>query len=177
MTDGQRLRQFVENQSKSIKRIYTDLGLSKQGFYNYFDSIEMEPETKNRIEQYFGTRIFEVNIDQSGKNVLQGHFKAQGEGHTDDTRISGLIESNRMMAAAMLADAENRERLTRSNEELTAMVKRSVGDQSKTLAAFESRLQAFLAALSLVASGKRYKSEVEASAALSKLVYDGPSHK
>ena len=110
-------------------------------------------------------------LEKVQKNAPVSDFKPiYGHEHSGAS-ITNLTESNRILASAILRDAENRASLIKQNEELLLMVRQSESVQPKILEAFESRLSAFLAALSLVASGKRWKSATEAGAALHKFVY------
>lgn len=58
MKDGERLRQFIENQPKSKISIARDLNISKQTLFQYFKSKELSKEVKDRFEQYFGKKVF-----------------------------------------------------------------------------------------------------------------------
>jgi len=168
MTDGRRLRQFVENQNRSVKSIYTALGLSKQGWYNYYETDRMEQHTKDRIEEYFGTAIFgeTVNIDPVQKDAPVSDFKANTGASVSDASIRGLIRTNEKLAAAALGDVENRKLLIRQNEELLSMVKQSGNDQSESLEVFGATLATLREfVLELCMKSKTYRSREEARAA------------
>jgi len=109
-------------------------------------------------------------VPRETENAPESDFKPQ-QGHDSamDT-IRNLAEGNRKIADANAS-------LARSNEELTLMVKQSVNVRSGNHEAFQSKFLAALEFLAEVAAGKRYKSVDEASAALSKIVFDGPAQK
>lgn len=58
MTDGETLRQFIDSQHKTKKSIYTALSISKQSFFQYFQSQVLSDDVKQRFEDYFGKKIF-----------------------------------------------------------------------------------------------------------------------
>lgn len=132
-------------------------------------------EDSGKLQNWY--ELYKKPSEKVPKDAPEKRFKADPGAEVSTGQIAGLIESNRMMAAAMLADAENRSRLTKSNEQLTIMVKQFENGQQEIPEAFQSKLAGVLVFLSEVAAGKRYKSEVEASAILSKLFYDGPGKK
>lgn len=63
MRDGDRLKNFIDNQPKSKISIAKDLNISKQSLFQYFKSKELSNEVKSRFEEYFGKQIFEVSTD------------------------------------------------------------------------------------------------------------------
>jgi AcrR family transcriptional regulator len=68
MTDGERLKYFIDNQSKSKIAIANDLGVSKQTLYQYFRSKQLSDDIKERFEIYFGKEIFTKEaIEEIGK--------------------------------------------------------------------------------------------------------------
>lgn len=58
MSEGQTLKNFIDNQKLTKVKIAKDLGISKQTLFQYFKSQYLEPETKKRFEDYFGVSIF-----------------------------------------------------------------------------------------------------------------------
>lgn len=82
MTDGEILKLFIDNQSKSKISIAKELKISKQTLFSYFKSINLENETKKKFEDYFGEVIF------TGKYYLQGgHRVATTIKHIEDKDI------------------------------------------------------------------------------------------
>jgi transcriptional regulator with XRE-family HTH domain len=87
--------------------------------------------------------------------------------HTQ-TDLSKLIESNRMMAEAMLRDARNRESLVRSNEDLSKKVT-TANDQSEIVQDLNECIYAILEVLAELGTGKIWKDLDEADEALNRI--------
>lgn len=64
MTDGQQLKRFIDNQSRSKISIAKALGISRQALFQYFQSKTLNEETKKRFEKYFDKTIFTDNINE-----------------------------------------------------------------------------------------------------------------
>ncbi|MDA3614675.1 LexA family transcriptional regulator [Polluticaenibacter yanchengensis] len=60
VTDGDILRQFIDNQRKTKKEIAEDLGISRRQLYQYFDSVRINKENRQRFSEYFQFDIFEA---------------------------------------------------------------------------------------------------------------------
>lgn len=73
--EGDQLRQFIDNQHRTKKSIYTDLGMSKQNLFGLFKSQVLEPETKKKFEDYFNQKIF-VDSGQVKVKVSDGKATA-----------------------------------------------------------------------------------------------------
>jgi hypothetical protein len=58
MSEGEILKQFIDNQAKSKISIARDLKITKQSLFQYFKSKLLAPETKAKLENYFGKEIF-----------------------------------------------------------------------------------------------------------------------
>ena len=168
MTDGQRLRQFVENQSRSVKRIYTDLGLSKQGWYNYYDTDRMEQHTKKRIEEYFGKSIFGelVNIDPVQKDAPVSDFKADYGQDFSERVIADLAASNKAYGlaeqdrahAAVIREQNNRDMLALLTKQSEAISKEVGQFVNETVGNFQA-LRAAISALQGVVIAQLPKAE------------------
>jgi hypothetical protein len=77
MSEGEKLRTFIDNQSKTKISIAKGLGMTKQNLFGLFKSRELEPETKKKFEDYFGKKIFaeegkgKVNVSRETNNAVQ----------------------------------------------------------------------------------------------------------
>lgn len=58
MTDGETLKQFIDNQKQTKISVAQDLKISKQTLFQYFQSQQLEVSTKKKFEDYFGKKIF-----------------------------------------------------------------------------------------------------------------------
>jgi hypothetical protein len=82
MTDGEVLRHFIDNQHRTKKSIYTDLGISKQSLFQYFQTHTLTDEVKKRFEDYFGKEIFTAE----SKAKVSTDRPAQSGGIDDESR-------------------------------------------------------------------------------------------
>lgn len=74
MTDGETLKQFIDNQPKSKISIAQQLGISKQTLFQYFKSQTLESETKAKFEKLFSKPIF---TERKRTEVNHNHFPLQ----------------------------------------------------------------------------------------------------
>ena len=111
------------------------------------------------------------DVPRETKNAPVSDFKAiQGEGLLE-TSIQNLTESNRVLASAILADAENRAMLIKQNEELLTMVKRSVNVQREKTVSDLSKVSEFLELIADIGTGKKvWHSKSEGLTKLNKFV-------
>lgn len=58
MFEGEVLKAFIENQRASKVKIANDLGMTRSNLYQIFASQKLSPETKQKFENYFKTKIF-----------------------------------------------------------------------------------------------------------------------
>jgi hypothetical protein len=83
MTDGEILKNFIDNQPKSKISIANDLGVSKQSLYSYFKTRDFTPETKKRLEEYFGKVIFTGKVAEQGSIQVNTSIKSTGDPEVD----------------------------------------------------------------------------------------------
>lgn len=75
MREGEQLRNFIDNQSKTKISIAKGLGITKQTLFQYFKSSTLDDQTKSRLEKYFGKKIFvPVEENASTDNDKKGQY-------------------------------------------------------------------------------------------------------
>lgn len=62
MTQGDILRNFIDNQKVSKKEIAEGLGMSRRNLYQLFESNVLEPSTIKKIEDYFGQVVISQGL-------------------------------------------------------------------------------------------------------------------
>lgn len=170
MKEGERLKEFIENQPKSKISIARDLNISKQTLFQYFKSKELTGEIKDRFEGYFGKKIFgtvSMTTDQQQERPQQE--RPQEESITMQT-ILKLAASNQTLSDANKKLADAHFLLAEGNRELVRMATVNAPPQNEQ--AVNAMRSAFLELLGQVGSGKRFHSPDELKTVYNKLVSD-----
>lgn len=58
ISDGELLREYIESEGLNRSKVAEELGVSRQGLYNFYDSQELTQETKDKFTAIFGVDIF-----------------------------------------------------------------------------------------------------------------------
>jgi hypothetical protein len=64
ISDGEILKEFIDNQKKPKKLIAKELGMSRTNLYQFFTSSEIEQANKMMFEDYFGMPIFTQVVNE-----------------------------------------------------------------------------------------------------------------
>jgi AcrR family transcriptional regulator len=123
MTDGQVLRQFIDNQHKSKISIAKGLGVSKQTLFNYFKSKEISPEIKGKLEDYFDKVIF---TSKAAKEIGKNNF----------SKIMDIVNNERAKPVTFINEevVEGLRAQIRQLEEHNRLIQRMYEDQLTHLA-------------------------------------------
>jgi len=171
---------FIQKNNLNVSRTEKEAGIPKGRMAKWLagkgaPKVEDSEKLQKWYDLHYGEEV--PKLEEVQKDAPVSDFKANTGAGVSEASIHGLIRTNEKLAAAALGDVENRKLLIRQNEELLSMVKQSGNVQPGNHEAFQSKFLAALEFLAEVAAGKRYKSVDEASAALSKTVFDGPAQK
>ena len=76
-SEGEQLKNYIDNQPKSKISIARALGMSKQNLFDLFKSQVLRQETKSRFEDYFGEKIFDQTAEKPLSFIEQRRHKKQ----------------------------------------------------------------------------------------------------
>jgi transcriptional regulator with XRE-family HTH domain len=100
MSDGQKLKFFIENQRISKQKIADDLSMTRSNLYQLFESRTLSDETRQKFENYFKVTWKDIDNAQLSRPI-------------DDEMqaIEILAQALQVSAKARLIEAENIKRL------------------------------------------------------------------
>lgn len=100
LTDGQQFKEFLkhylESKSMTVEEIADELSVSRASVYQYFKSKSMEPDTKKRLEGYFGVKIFDKEKVANGEYIQKPRkktipfFDAPAVGGIEETEMTPI---------------------------------------------------------------------------------------
>lgn len=90
MEEGKILLAFIENQRKSKKLIAEEIGMSRRNLYQLFESQTLNPETKQKFESYFSTKIFEQGSLKKATSISNDIDKEMKSNKNTDEVIESL---------------------------------------------------------------------------------------
>lgn len=65
MREGELLKDFIDKKRQSKTSLATALGITRTTLYQYFDSEELEAETKKKFEDYYKEKIFTEEVQKT----------------------------------------------------------------------------------------------------------------
>lgn len=102
MNDGQQLRHYIERQKRSITQIAKDLVVSRQNIYNYYDSVNITPEVKERFESYFGEKIFKPENGDTHPEAKPVKYLTESEMYQSLVRTMENMSEDKIRSTAII---------------------------------------------------------------------------
>jgi plasmid maintenance system antidote protein VapI len=184
MTDGEILKNFIDNQHKSKVSIAEDLGVSKQSLFAYFKSRDLTPEIKKRFEKYFGKVIFTgQDISMQGSVQSKTSVKALNQVDIDykmhlkgpyteslKAQIKQIEENNQLLKEKVTSLDDKIKELQNENERLQNEVIANLKHNEALLKAVTAQVKAASMLAVQRSAGKDQKKLLEERRTLDKLI-------